>query len=50
MQADILHVMVGGKVIESGTHDELLVQNGHYAASWRAQTRNRDVASTSILQ
>ena len=41
MQADIIHVMVGGQVTESGTHEELLVQNGHYATSWRAQSQNQ---------
>jgi ABC-type multidrug transport system fused ATPase/permease subunit len=28
-----------GKIIESGTHDELVVLNGHYAQSWREQIR-----------
>lgn len=37
MQADVIHVMDGGRVIESGTHGELLRRDGHYAASWRAQ-------------
>ena len=37
MQADIIHVMVDGKIIESGTHAELVAQNGHYAQSWRQQ-------------
>ncbi|MGB1249603.1 MAG: ABC transporter ATP-binding protein [Candidatus Promineifilaceae bacterium] len=38
MCADIIYVMVEGHIIESGTHDELLQQNGHYATSWRKQT------------
>ncbi len=37
MHADIIHVMDDGEVIESGTHEELLEQEGHYAESWRAQ-------------
>ncbi len=37
MQADIIHVMAGGKLIESGTHHDLLAQNGHYATAWRQQ-------------
>ena len=39
MQADIIHVMVGGKIIESGTHSELVGQGGRYAQAWRSQTR-----------
>ncbi len=37
MQADIIHVMVEGKLIESGSHEELLALEGHYAESWRRQ-------------
>jgi ATP-binding cassette subfamily B protein len=39
MQADIIHVMDGGRIIESGTHSELLDRGGRYAASWRDQLR-----------
>jgi ATP-binding cassette subfamily B protein len=37
MQADLIYVMVGGKMIESGTHSELLARNGRYAMAWKAQ-------------
>lgn len=40
MHADIIHVMDDGEVIESGTHEELLEQEGHYAESWRAQVEH----------
>ena len=40
MQADIIHVMDNGKVIESGNHVELLSLQGRYAASWKEQMRN----------
>lgn len=44
MQADIIHVLDGGRIIESGTHHELLAAEGHYAASWRAQMQQVDEA------
>jgi ATP-binding cassette, subfamily B, bacterial len=39
MQADIIHVMEGGNVVESGTHDELVEAGGRYASSWMEQMR-----------
>ncbi|MBZ5588732.1 MAG: ABC transporter ATP-binding protein/permease [Acidobacteriia bacterium] len=39
MRADVIHVMEEGRVIESGTHAELLARGGKYAASWHAQMR-----------
>jgi ATP-binding cassette subfamily B protein len=39
MHADIIHVMDKGRVVESGTHAELVERGGAYAASWRAQMR-----------
>jgi ABC-type multidrug transport system fused ATPase/permease subunit len=43
MQADIIHVMAAGQVIESGSHAELLARNGRYAHSWRQQVREGEV-------
>ncbi len=37
MQADIIHVMVDGCIVESGTHRELVTLDGRYAQSWRQQ-------------
>lgn len=34
MQADVIHVMGGGKIIESGTHEELLNRHGRYSEAW----------------
>ena len=36
-QADEIHIMAKGKIIESGTHQELLAKDGNYARSWRSQ-------------
>ncbi|NNF04547.1 MAG: ABC transporter ATP-binding protein [Rhodothermales bacterium] len=46
MRADIIFVMDEGRVIESGSHEELLAMNGLYAGSWRAQMRaERELSS-----
>jgi len=36
--ADRIHVLEGGRIVESGTHDELCARQGQYAALWRIQT------------
>ena len=36
--ADVIHVMDAGRIVESGSHDELLSRDGAYAALWRLQT------------
>jgi ATP-binding cassette subfamily B protein len=38
--ADQIHVMEEGRVIESGSHYELIEQRGQYAAWWSAQNPN----------
>jgi ATP-binding cassette subfamily B protein len=37
MRADVIHVMEGGRIVESGTHRELVERGGLYAQSWTAQ-------------
>lgn len=36
--ADCIHVLDRGRIVESGTHDNLLKQNAAYAALWKLQT------------
>lgn len=37
--ADQILVVSKGKIVEAGTHNELLVQNGKYAAMWNAEQK-----------
>lgn len=43
MRADVIHVMDDGRIIESGTHAELLARDdSRYARSWKAQMEVSD--------
>lgn len=46
--ADCIHVMEHGRLVESGTHDSLLAQDGIYAALWRLQTGEKPQASLAL--
>lgn len=48
MRADIIHVMRNGQIVESGSHNELLAQNGFYAQSWKAQMQEPQPSSLSV--
>lgn len=36
--ADVIHVLDSGRIVECGTHDELVRREGPYAALWAVQT------------
>ncbi|HBO82362.1 MAG TPA: metal ABC transporter permease, partial [Cupriavidus sp.] len=40
VHADQILVMDRGRIIERGTHAELMRANGHYAEMWQIQARN----------
>jgi ATP-binding cassette subfamily B protein len=42
MQADIIHVMIDGRIVESGTHSELVARDGRYSQSWLKQMRDAE--------
>ncbi|MBW3227681.1 ABCB family ABC transporter ATP-binding protein/permease [Marinobacter adhaerens] len=47
MDADSIFVMEGGKIVESGHHQDLLARNGHYARLWFQQHQS-DGGDTEI--
>jgi ABC-type multidrug transport system, ATPase and permease components len=47
MHADVIYVLEKGKIIETGSHEKLLLQKGLYYAMWRQQVgERRDVILT----
>jgi len=40
--ADRVVVMAGGRIVQHGTHQELIAQDGPYAELWSAWSRSRD--------
>jgi len=47
MHADVIHVMDRGRIVESGSHEDLLNQNGLYSESWSRQTMSTALNGTS---
>jgi ATP-binding cassette, subfamily B, bacterial len=46
-RADTIAVLAGGRIEESGSHDELMTANGNYAAMFRAQADRFDGPASS---
>lgn len=49
-RADIIHVMDQGRIVESGSHEELLIRDGLYAQSWQAQMRESVSQTDPMLE
>ena len=50
MRADVIHVVDNGKIIESGTHNQLVKSQGFYAKSWEEQMQAANDQATSSLK
>ena len=48
MQADVIHVLEDGRVVESGSHQKLLDLGGRYAYSWARQTQGGAARESAI--
>ncbi len=50
MQADCIYVLRDQRIIEHGTHAELLALNGYYASSWHEQMRRSESDSYESME
>ncbi|MDI9243778.1 ABC transporter ATP-binding protein/permease [Marinobacter sp. CHS3-4] len=48
--ADTLLVMDGGRIVESGRHEQLLARGGYYARLWEQQNQSEDGSDTEDEQ
>lgn len=49
MKADLIIVLENGHIVEKGTHDELLLLDGHYSGFWNLQSAGEASASNASV-
>jgi ATP-binding cassette, subfamily B, bacterial len=47
-RADVIHVMDAGRIVESGTHDDLIALGAYYAKSWLAQVEGQPPLASGL--
>jgi len=47
VHADTIHVLDKGRIVESGTHQQLLALGGIYAGLWQVQTGDKSTGQHS---
>lgn len=49
VDADVIYVLQAGKVVEQGTHNQLLKKDGVYAALWRLQSHGAEEPAPVVV-
>ena len=50
IHADQILVLHAGRIIERGTHDELLARGGRYTSMWEKQSKAEEAEKAALAQ